>query len=121
MVLVNYFFLGMSLLTPVKSPQSIPNFNIQSTCRQAPELPGNEVKNTFQECIHAESQAQKQLLDEWSKATSTNKVVCSKEVNDGSPSYVDLLSCIQMSNILKNKGDAIIDKKDYIETDITRP
>lgn len=121
MVVFNYFVLGLSLVTPVKSLQSIPNFNIPSTCRQAPELPGNEVKNTYQECVHAETEAQKQLPGEWSKASASNKIVCSKEANDGSPSYVDLLSCIQMSNILKDKGDAIIDKKDYIETDITRP
>lgn len=73
-----------------------PTYNVEATCRAAPTL-GVGNGNTDQNCIRDETQARTQLGRLWSSFEPGRREMCAQEAsNGGSPSYVDLLTCLQM-------------------------
>ncbi|SDR60071.1 hypothetical protein SAMN05519103_06641 [Rhizobiales bacterium GAS113] len=72
-----------------------PRFNINSTCRQAQPLTGD--KSVYQSCVSEENQARKKLTKTWSTFKSSARRSCVQETEiGGAPSYVDLLTCLQL-------------------------
>jgi hypothetical protein len=76
--------------------QQLPRFDIQATCRGAQGLT-KEDSNPVQGCVQDETNAQHQLQTIWSNTAAANRKTCAEEAQiGGSPSYVDMLTCIQM-------------------------
>ncbi|WP_336491097.1 hypothetical protein [Methylobacterium nigriterrae] len=74
----------------------LPRYNIEATCRAAPTLAGT-TGNTDQNCIRDETQARSQLGQQWSGFDARRRNECVQEASlAGTPSYVALLTCLQM-------------------------
>ena len=76
--------------------EEVPRFNIKAICSDAPSL-GQNAQNTDQGCIRDETQARTQLGQQWSGFKAQRRDACIQEVSiGGPPSYVALLTCLQM-------------------------
>ena len=76
--------------------QQPPRFDIEATCRRA-QAPTKEDSNPVQGCVRDERDAQHQLQAIWSSTAAANRETCAQEAQiGGSPSYVDMLTCLQM-------------------------
>jgi hypothetical protein len=74
-----------------------PRFDIKATCRQAQPL-GSDDKNVYQGCVQAELDAQRQLAKQWRSFKPDSQRTCTADaVSDGTPSYVELLTCLQFT------------------------
>jgi hypothetical protein len=75
----------------------IPHFNIEATCRAAPSLQGG-IQNPYQSCLQEEKSARAQLEKVWTTHTTQQRTLCVsvEGVGGGSPSYVELLTCLEM-------------------------
>ena len=89
--------LALILLTTSAAWGSeIPRYDIEATCRAAPTLQGGP-GNTDRNCIRDETQARTQLGQQWAGFDARHRDECVQEASlNGSPSYVALLTCLQM-------------------------
>jgi hypothetical protein len=70
----------------------VPKFDIARECQD--EGGGKEVQKR---CADDETQARGQLQAEWTQFTSSAKTQCIKETSmDGTPSYVEFVTCLEM-------------------------
>jgi hypothetical protein len=87
----------LSLLVIQSAPAAAqpPRFNIKATCRQAEPLSGD--KSVYQSCVDEEVYARKQVVASWSSFRPRTQRSCVSETRiGGAPSYVDLLTCMQL-------------------------
>ena len=89
---VSVVFLGAQLVIAVAD--RVPNFNVAPGCSQA-------VTNTsasMQSCLGDERNARNALARTWGQFAAASKRSCIAETSmDGTPSYVELLTCLQMA------------------------
>jgi hypothetical protein len=78
----------------------LPSYDIQRNCSREASDSGN-VQITKEECIRDETDAKKQLDQQWSKlAASKAKSECLLESGiGGDQSYLELLTCLKMSSV----------------------
>jgi hypothetical protein len=88
----------------------VPKLDIEKTCHAAQPLLGNDntentgnlgnsgSTNTYQTCMQSETAAKKSAADLWSKVSATDRQNCVGLSKMVYPSYVELLSCLQMYN-----------------------
>jgi hypothetical protein len=76
----------------------VPNFDIARSCRlDLAATTGLSVRQSAKSCIRDEQQARQQLARQWSKFPASNRASCSADENvGGTPSYVSLLTCLQI-------------------------
>jgi hypothetical protein len=77
-----------------------PNFDMARTCRlDLSATFGLSTGPQDKSCIRDERNARQQLQKQWSKFPATARANCaSQESIGGTPSYVSLLTCLQMAN-----------------------
>jgi len=85
-----------------------PNLNAEPSCRAAADaaamgsLGGGNVRD-LASCMRDENEARDQLGKEWSQFTPGDQQRCASETRmGGSPSYVELLVCLEMIRDAKN-------------------
>jgi hypothetical protein len=83
----------------------IPKFDIARGCRldstQAFDLSTGQ-NETVKRCVADEQQAVTQLQTQWSQFRDSDKAQCTEETNiGGTPSYVDLLTCLQGAKLAR--------------------
>jgi hypothetical protein len=79
----------------------VPKLNIEPSCKSA-GIEGMALGRTTQSCINDENTAHDQLVKDWSTFSGDDKSHClSMVATGGSPSYVELLSCLEMSRDAK--------------------
>ena len=84
------------LTTASTGASDVPHFNIEATCRAAPSLAGG-IQKPYDACMRDERAALGELDKAWAKYSTQQRAECvSLEKIGGSPSYVDVLSCLQM-------------------------
>jgi len=88
----------------------VPHLDIEKTCRAAqpllgPDTTGNAGNlgnagetDTYQSCMQSENAARKSSQDLWSKVAPADRENCVGLSRMVYPSYVELLSCLQMYN-----------------------
>jgi hypothetical protein len=88
--------------------ERVPQLAVESSCHAA-ELYGIlDAKQTFKSCMADEDQAKSQLEKSWGKYKAKTKRDCITAGAAPSPSYVELLTCIEMTEeILKPPSNAI--------------
>jgi hypothetical protein len=69
-----------------------PAFNVEPTCR-ATVTDGLE---TLKSCENDEEAAQQQLVKQWGQFATSDRAMCTDLVTGYDPSYVELLSCLEM-------------------------
>jgi len=84
---------GTSLITAA-SGDGVPNLNVQPSCKGD----GFLIKLNVESCLSTEKAARDQLSENWAKYSASDKNHCLSLVSAGaSPSYVEVLTCLEMS------------------------
>jgi|tagenome__1003787_1003787.scaffolds.fasta_scaffold17883907_1 hypothetical protein len=91
------FALGLMPLFGIPAlGQQPPRFDIEATCRSAPALVPQD-HDPVQVCMEDEANAEQRLKAIWSDSAPNQREDCAAETQvGGSPSYVDVLTCLQM-------------------------
>lgn len=78
---------------------NVPKFDIARNCKlDVAATGGLTVDQSVKRCMRDEQQAQQQLGSQWSKFSAQSRAGCSSQESiGGTPSYVSLLTCLQMS------------------------
>lgn len=78
--------------------EEVPRFDITAMCRAAPRLEASD-QDTYQNCVRDETEARNQLERQWASFDARQRDMCTRDTTvGGSPSYVDILTCIQIAN-----------------------
>lgn len=104
MMILPAIFLQSSLLLPVAD--SIPHVNYGQTCRIESQATGSSDQDR-EACDRDEEAALTQLKKQWSTYSSSDKGNCLQSTTAGYlPSYVELLTCLEMYAFLKKSPSA---------------
>ena len=94
---LGFVLLWTGLWVPVAEAQQLPRLDIEATCKAAPRLLAGDA-DPFEGCMRDERDAERQLQGLWSGAAAAHRETCAAEAQiGGSPSYVDMLTCLQMA------------------------
>jgi len=89
----------MGMLWPVAVADTVPSFSIASECRFE-----GETTEVVDRCSKDETDARQKLEGEWSQFAPADKNTCIVEATVGGfASYVDLLTCLEMSNDVRKE------------------
>jgi hypothetical protein len=87
----------LTSLHPVPVADAVPKFDIAREC----QFEGG-AKPMQERCAADESQARDQVQKEWTQFSPSAKAQCYEETNtDGTPSYVEILTCLEMERDVK--------------------
>jgi hypothetical protein len=90
----------LTSLHPTPIADTVPKYDIARECRSE-----SGSKDTQDKCATDEKQARDQLQKEWTQFGASDKSQCNQETNaDGSPSYVELLTCLEMARDVKRSS-----------------
>lgn len=89
--------LGAQLALAVAD--GVPKFDIERGCHlDNIAAAGLTVGESMKSCLRDERQARQKLFKQWSRFSASSRGSCIAENNiGGTPSYVDLLTCLQMT------------------------
>lgn len=73
----------------------LPRFNFEPSCKGGLDSPG--LNERYTRCISEENNARKQLEGSWSSWPAADRGQCIDTARMGAPSYVELLTCLQMA------------------------
>ena len=87
-----------------RSGRSGITFDIARSCKlDTAAAAGDSVQQSLNNCVGDENSARQQLGSQWSKFSAASKAQCVPlEGIGGDPSYVSLLTCLQMDKWEKN-------------------
>jgi hypothetical protein len=86
-----------SLGLVVQVADAVPRYDIRRTCRAAVTLAAGSEGRTVESCMAGEEAARKDLEKQWAKVPAPERTQCVGTVAvGGSPSYVELLICLEM-------------------------
>ena len=89
----------MGMLAPIAVADTVPSFSISSECRFE-----GETSEVVDRCSKDETDARQKLEGEWSQFAPADKSTCIvKSTIGGFASYVDLLTCLEMSNDVRKE------------------
>jgi hypothetical protein len=91
----------MGMLSPIAVSDTMPSFSIVRECRFE-----SESTEAFDRCSKDETDARQRLEGEWAQFNAADKSTCIVESTIGGfASYVDLQTCLEMSNEVRNEGN----------------
>jgi hypothetical protein len=94
MIAFAMLLIGSALVVNVAD--TVPRYDMKPTCRAAIDMMGNQGR-TVESCMAGEERARKDLEKDWSKYPSAERTQCAAPMaNNRSPSYVELLICLEM-------------------------
>jgi hypothetical protein len=97
-MLLHLPIIFLASLQPAPVADAVPKFDIVREC----QAEGGD-NNAQDRCVQDEKQAFNQLQTEWTQFGRGAKSQCDRETNtDSSPSYVELLTCLEMERDVKN-------------------
>lgn len=87
----------LASLPLAKIADSVPKFDIARECRSE-----GGTKAVLERCATDEAEARDQLQPQWVQFSAHDKAACISETSmDGTPSYVELLICLEMARDVK--------------------
>ena len=81
---------------------SLPTFDTARNCR-AEVAYALSIGQSEAACVADEQRARNGLTSEWSKFSQANKASCLRETRIGTPSYVELRTCLEMTRWARQK------------------
>jgi hypothetical protein len=98
---ISMIVLSSQLVMPVAD--AVPKFDIVRSCKlDLAASAGLSVGQPLKSCISDEQKAKQQLASGWSKYPAPSRASCvPQESIGGTPSYVSLLTCLQMGQWLR--------------------
>jgi hypothetical protein len=93
---VTWAALLLAAAQPARADDGVPNYNVKPECSFTQSvIPAPENQK---ECMKEEQAARTKLQQNWTKYPSADRAECAAESSTGgSPSYVDLLTCLEMT------------------------
>ena len=95
---ISFSMIILSSQLVVAVADQVPKFDIARSCKlDIAATAGLSVDQSMKNCVHDEQQARQQLGKQWSKFPASARANCTgQESIGGTPSYVSLLTCLQM-------------------------
>jgi hypothetical protein len=94
MIAAPFFVLAFGSQLIVTVADEIPTFDTASGCRAALAL----MPGSLEACMKDEQVARVTLASQWEKFVASDRATCTQnETTGGSPSYVELLTCLQIA------------------------
>ena len=91
-MLIHLPIVILASLHPIAAANAVPQFDIARECRDE-----GDTKEMQQRCTDDEVQSREQLQAEWMQFSPGAIAQCTGETNiDGTPSYVELQTCLEM-------------------------
>jgi len=89
------------LLLPlaVAVSDGVPNYNVEPSCRGGLTDPKDNAR--FQQCLKEEAAAKATLAGNWATYPAADRETCGATARMGTPSYVEMLTCLQMDADLR--------------------
>jgi hypothetical protein len=83
----------------VAAADRVPVFDVSRSCKlDVAATTGLSVDQSLKNCLNDENRARQQLVSQWSKFSASSRSQCLPlESIGGAPSYVSLLTCLQMN------------------------
>lgn len=107
--LLSMAMIGSQLATPVGD--RVPRLNVEATCKATvadDKAMGLVLAQTYDACMRDENAAQRQLMSVWSNRSDAIRNQCEGEATAaGMDSYVDLLTCLQMTDSVNVASSAV--------------
>ena len=98
-MLIHLPIIILTSLQPTPIADTAPKFDIARICQSAGG--SNEEQKR---CAEEETQARDTVQTEWTQFTPSAKKQCYEETNiDSTPSYVELLTCLEMERDVKTE------------------
>ena len=93
---ISMIVLSSQLIVPVAD--GVPKFDAARSCKlDVAATAGLSVDQSTKSCMNDEQKAKQQLAGQWSKFPAPSRASCaSQERIGGTPSYVSLLTCLQL-------------------------
>jgi hypothetical protein len=101
-MLIHLPIIILTSLHPTAMADAVPKFEIARECQGE-----GGTKEMQQRCADDEAQARDQLQTEWIQFTPGAKSQCLQETSmDGTPSYVEFLTCLEMERDARVEREA---------------
>ncbi len=78
--------------------EQIPNLNVERSCKEAQDSTGTDPGQTYKNCLADERDERKTLGQKWSSFKPETRRNCVLAGAVPNPSYVELLTCLEMFN-----------------------
>ena len=96
------FILVFAVLPASAALAQAPALNVQATCRATPAVTLDQ-QSTYDNCMRSENAARDRLNKSWGKMRADWRSTCLKTTTlGGIPSYVELLTCVEMREAAAN-------------------
>ena len=76
----------------------MPKLSVERSCREAQDSTGADPGQTYKNCLADENDARKALEQKWSTFKPATRRSCVEAGANPNPSYVELLTCLEMFN-----------------------
>jgi hypothetical protein len=96
--MISFFHLLVAVNFTTTAADHVPTFDFMPSCRAGTA----SIMAPLDGCAKDERDAREQLVKGWAQFPSADKMRCSEETEHFSPSYVELLACIQMYSDVKS-------------------
>jgi hypothetical protein len=92
----------LALLAPFAqaAADTPPNYNVEPSCRGGMDVVANPQVSQdarFAQCLRDEATARTALQTQWMQFPDGDRVNCADTAKIGTPSYVELLTCLEMA------------------------
>jgi hypothetical protein len=93
---ISMILLSSQLIVPIAD--GVPKFDIARSCKlDVAATAGLAVDQSIKSCMNDEQKAKRELASQWSKFPAAGRASCTSEESiGGTPSYVSLLTCLQL-------------------------
>lgn len=99
MIPIGALVLSSHLLIAVAD--MVPNIDLKKTCSDAATVSGASTQDDINSCLTDERHAHDELVKQWAQYPGTAKGRCVRASSDYLPSYVELLTCVEMGRDAK--------------------
>ena len=106
-MLIQYATLVLASQLLIAAADNLAQFKIERGCKDTTSAKGPKAQLDETVCVQDEQNAQDRLRSLWSLAAPSNRAICMREVTDASdvtPSYVELLTCLQAQQFVTGKS-----------------
>ncbi len=97
------FVLGSHLLIAVADV--VPTVDVKKTCTDTASVTGGPTQNDVNGCTTDEQDAHSLLVKQWSQYADIDKQRCVRASSDYLPSYVEMLTCLEMARQVRSVPD----------------
>lgn len=91
--------IALTLLSvcAAEAAQGVPKLDVARSCREAGNFGGGaDSKRAYDGCMQDENEALSQLQRNWTRYKPENRSTCLAQGTSPMPSYVEILTCIEM-------------------------